>query len=176
VTCAITNTFIPATTTILTENFGTGDCLQDIPGWDEDPGESCVNGTVAAAIGTGDNTASPDGGRFALIGNNGYICRSINATGLQNLQIGYYWRGDSNADAADFGQVSYATGGTCASPTGLATPGSHPLTSTSTWQSNTLNLPPSLNNTTFFVRFFSGGNSGTESFRVDGVQLTGTPI
>jgi predicted ribosomally synthesized peptide with SipW-like signal peptide len=181
VTCTITNNAGGggpgggATTTIVTDNFGTGDCLQNIPGWDEDPGDACPNGTVAAAIGTGDNTASPDGGRFALIGNNGYICRSINATGLENLSISYYWRGDSDADVGDEGLASYFTGGTCAEPTGLSSPGVHPLTTT-TWQYNTINLPDTLDNTIFFIRFFAGTNQGSESFRIDGVTLTGTSI
>lgn len=170
ITCTITND----DTAPLTENFGTGDCLQDIPGWDEDPGNSCVNGTVAAAIGTGDNTASPDGGRFALIGNNGYICHQATSTGLTALQLKYYWRGDSSADPGDDATVQVYTGGTCASPTGVVNLATHPLTTT-TWSAlQTVNLPGSFDNTVFFVRFIQG--AGNESFRVDGVSLTGSPI
>lgn len=172
ITCTITND----DTSLLVESFGTGTCLGDIPGWDEDTGESCVNGTVAAAVGTNDNTASPDGGRFALIGNNGYICRAVNAAGMQNLVMKYYWRGDSDADPGENGSVQYYTGGTCASPTGLVTLASHPLTTTSWSAQQSINLPGALNNTTFFVRFSQGANAGTESFRVDGVDVSGIPL
>lgn len=172
ITCTITNN----DTAPLTENFGTGACLTDIAGWDEDPGESCVNGTVAAAIGTNDNTASPDGGRFGLLGNSGYICRPVSSIGLQNLVLKYYWRGDSDAEAGDAGSVRYYTGGTCASPTGEVSLASHPLTTTSWSVLQSINLPPALNNTSFFVRFTADTNTGNESFRVDGISMTGTPI
>ncbi len=173
ITCTITNNDVAP----LTESFGTGACLQDIPGWDEDAGESCVNGTVAAAIGVGDDTASPDGGRFALIGNTGYICRQVSATGLQNLQLKYYWRGDSAGDAgADFGVVQVYTGGTCASPTGVTQLASHDV-SVNSWSAlQTVNLPGALDNTSFFVRFAADTNGGTESFRIDGVSVTGSPL
>lgn len=177
-TCTITNTEDPepVNTTPLSDNFGTGACLQDIPGWDEDAGESCPNGTVAAATSTGDNTVSPDGGRFALLGNGGYICRSIDATGLQNLQLQYYWRGDSDAEAGDVGRSRIYTGGTCAAPTGLVASSTHAMTST-TWSAlHTLNLPASVNNTTFLLKFTADTNNGNESFRIDGVSIVGDSI
>src|SRR3989344_3086539 len=174
ITCTITNDDdVPP---LLTDNFGTGTCLSDIPGWNEDPGESCTNGTVAAAIGTGDDTASPDGGRFALIGNTGYICRPVNATGLQNLVLQYYWRGDNDAEVPDAGLVQYFTGGTCAAPTGLVQLASHSLTSLVWSPLQSINLPLALDNTSFFIRFESFTGAGTESFRVDGVTITGAPI
>lgn len=172
ITCTITNN----DTAPLTENFGTGTCLQDIPGWDEDPGEACPNGTVAAAISTNDNTASPDGGRFGLLGNAGYICRAVSTVGLQNLVLNYYWRGDSDAEVGDAGSIRYYTGGTCAAPTGEVSLVSHPLTTTSWSTLQAINLPPALNNTNFFIRFTADTNNGNESFRVDGISMTGTPI
>ena len=54
-----------STPPVFVEDFGEGDCLKDIPGWDEDAGESCVNGTVAKDPEvSGDNSISPQGGRF----------------------------------------------------------------------------------------------------------------
>ena len=91
------------------------------------------------------------------------------------MHLLYYWRGDNDADAGENGLVTFATGGTCANPTGTTTLATHPLT-TLTWQSNTVPLPASLNNTVFFARFFAGTNAGTESFRVDGLTYTGTSI
>lgn len=179
ITCTITND----DTAPLSENFGTGDCATDIAGWDEDAGESCVTGTVAAAIATGESTASPDGGRFGLLsGNNGYICRQVNATGLQNLQLKYYWRGDTDAEDNETGSVKYATGGTCVSPTGVATVATHELddgnnNAAEAWSAlQTINLPGSLNNTSFLILFTADSNGGNESFRVDGITLTGSTI
>jgi predicted ribosomally synthesized peptide with SipW-like signal peptide len=172
--CTITNVENEPAPPPLDDDFGTGECLQDIPGWEEDPGESCVNGTVAAAIGTGDNTASPDGGRFALLGNAGYICRGIDATGLQDLELQYYWRGDSQADAGDTGSARYYTGGTCAAPTGQVTIGSpHDLTVTSWSSLQSIALPDVLDNTSFFIRFTADTNNGNESFRIDGIKVIG---
>jgi predicted ribosomally synthesized peptide with SipW-like signal peptide len=177
--CTITNTE-NAPTPVLTESFGTGTCATDIAGWDEDAGESCANGTVAAAIGVGDDTVSPDGGRFAMLsGNNGYICRSVDATGLSSLQLKYYWRGDMQAEDGETGSVKYATGGTCAAPTGPATLATHELDDgdnnlAEAWSPlQTINLPGSLDNTTFLLLFSADSNGGNESFRVDGVSLTG---
>jgi predicted ribosomally synthesized peptide with SipW-like signal peptide len=175
--CTITNTEI-VPEPIVVENFGTGTCLQDIPNWTEDPGNSCVNGTVAASTtASGDDTASPDGGRFALIGNNGYICHVADATGLDDLKLKYYWRGDSAGDVgADFGLVQVYTGGTCAAPTGTVQLASHDVSATSWSTLQTIGLPDSFDNTSFFIRFAASTNGGTESFRIDGVSLTGTPI
>ena len=178
ITCTITND----DTAPLTENFGTGDCLADIPGWDEDAGESCVNGTVAAAVSTGDNVASPDGGRFGMLsGNNGFICRQISAAGLQSLQLKYYWRGDSQASDGETGSVRYFTSGTCAAPGAMTTLATHELNDNGgalePWSAlQTINLPGSLNNSTFFIRFTADSNAGNESFRLDGITITGTPI
>lgn len=178
ITCTITNN----DTAPLTENFGTGDCATDIAGWDEDAGESCVNGTVTAAISTGDNTASPDGGRFGILsGNNGFICRQVSATGLQSLQLKYYWRGDSAASDGETGSVRYFTTGTCAAPGAMTTLATHELNDNGgalePWSSQqTINLPGALNNTTFFIRFTADSNAGNESFRLDGISITGTAI
>ncbi len=189
ITCTITNDDdIPALSplpspspspTVLNENFGTGTCLTDIPGWDEDAGESCTNGTVAAATGSGDNTVSPEGGRFGLLsGNNGYLCRSVNATGLSNLVLNYYWRGDTEAEDNETGSVSYFTSGTCAAPGTLTALASHELDDgnnnvTEPWSVlQTINLPASLNNSTFFIRFSADSNGGNESFRLDGATIT----
>lgn len=177
--CTITNTE-NAPTPILTDGFGTGACLADIPGWLEDAGESCGNGTVAAATSTGDDSVSPDGGRFALLsGNNGYICRSVNAAGLTNLVLKYYWRGDMQAEDGETGSVKVATGGTCASPTGTSTLAIHELDDGNNdlaepWSAlQSINLPGSLDNTSFLLLFSADSNGGNESFRIDGVSLTG---
>lgn len=182
--CTITNVeVIEEPLSVFTEDFGAGDCLPDIPGWEEDAGESCVNGTVAKDPGTGDNSVSPEGGRFGLLsGNNGYICRSIDATGYEDLVLDYYWRGDAGANDGETGSVHYFTTGNCAAPGPLSTLATHELDDgdnnvTEPWSAlQSIALPGSLDNSTFFVRFTADSNSGNESFRVDGVEITGTLI
>jgi predicted ribosomally synthesized peptide with SipW-like signal peptide len=178
ITCTITNDDnVPPP---LVENFGSGTCLTDIAGWDEDAGESCTTGTVAAAIGSGDNTVSPEGGRFGLLsGNNGFICRSVNATGLTNLALKYYWRGDTDAEDNETGSVGYFTTGTCAAPGPVTNLAMHELDDTNNnasepWSSlQSINLPGALDNTSFFIRFSADSNGGNESFRLDGISITG---
>lgn len=168
----------------LEENFGDGDCLKDIPGWEEDNGESCQTGTVAKDPQvSGDDTVSPDGGRFGLLsGNNGYLCREVDATGFEAMVLEYYWRGDLGADDGETGSVHYFTSGTCAAPGPLTTLATYELDDgdnnvAEPWSSLvTHNLPNTLDNTTFFIRFTADSNSGNESFRVDGIRITGTSI
>lgn len=169
---------------ILVEDFGEGDCLKDVPGWEEDNGESCVNGTVAKDPQvSGDDTVSPQGGRFGLLsGNNGYLCREVDATGLKDLVLEYYWRGDTDAKDEETGSIHYFTSGTCAAPGALTTLRSHELddgnnNATEPWSPlQMVNLPGALNNTTFFIRFTADTNAGTASFRLDGLNISGTSI
>ena len=168
----------------LVEDFGDGDCLKDIPDWDEDNGESCITGTVAKNDdGADDNSVSPDGGRFGLLsGNNGFICRSVDATGFENLELQYYWRGDLGADDGETGSAHFFTTGDCAAPGPLTTLATYELDDGNNnvaepWSSlQTIPLPGSLDNTTFFIRFTADSNSGNESFRLDGIVIDGTPI
>jgi hypothetical protein len=175
ITCTITNN----DNAVLTENFGdSGTCVTDIPGWAEDAGESCVNGTVSKNPGAGDDTASPDGGNFGLLsGNNGFICRDVNATGLQNLQLKYYWRGDSAGDPGETGTWHIYSGGTCGAPIGEVASTTHALTTTVWSALQTVNLPASLNNdSSIIIKFTANSNAGNESWRLDGISITGTAI
>ncbi len=180
VTCTITNTFVPPTpTSLLSDGFGTGatdDTFNETPSWAE-AGNTGNDAEKRQAAGGGSNdSASSNGDRFALmLGENGHICRTVNATGYNTLTLSYLWRGDFNAESDDDGIVEYATGGTCASPTGLTTLVSHPL-DTTTWQTNSINLPGALSNTSFFLRFRVNSSQPSEDFRIDGVSLTGVAL
>lgn len=181
VTCTISNNDnAPQALTGFPDNFGTGSSLSDIPNWDEHE-----DGTIAQSPSvSGEDTASPDAGRFAKIAEDsgdagsvdGWICRSVNATGLNSLVLAYQWRGDADAENTDLGLVQYFTGGTCASPTGgpnaLA---SHDLSNDAAWSSSSVNLPSGLNGTTFLIRFYNNSSADDEYFRVDAVSLTGVP-
>jgi hypothetical protein len=106
----------------------------------------------------------------------------VNATGLENLVLKYYWRGDTDAEDNETGSVKYATGGTCAAPTGVTTLTTHELddgnnNASEAWSAlQNIGLPGALDNTTFLILFTADSNGGNESFRVDGVELTGLPI
>jgi hypothetical protein len=162
-------------TTIFTDNFGTGSSVTDVPNWNED---GSTAGTQAQALGSGDNSASPDGGRFALIeGSDGWICREVNATNLSSLVLKYYWRGDSDAESSDQGVVEYNSSGSCASYYGWSNLKTHVLNVTSWSSLQSVNLPSSLNDdNSFFIRFRSASNSTNESLRIDNVSVTGTSI
>ncbi|MEK7542595.1 MAG: VWA domain-containing protein [Patescibacteria group bacterium] len=171
----------PDEVTILSDGFGEGSTSATISGW-----EKHEDGTVAQApSGSGENSASPNGGRFVRIADDssdadsedGWICREIDATGYDSLELSYYWRGDSNGEGSEQGLVEYFTGGTCASPVGgpnnLAT---HALSPLASWSLNSISFPGALNSTTFLVRFYNDSSANDESFRVDGVVLSGIPI
>lgn len=160
---------------LFSDNFGAGNTdttFNEAPGWEE----GGAGAEKRNSAGGGDESIGDgDGGRkAAMSAPGGYICRSIDASLFHSLELFYFWRGDSDAEAGDSGIVEYATGGTCVSPTGLATLATHPLTTT-TWQSNTVALPALLDGSTFFLRFRNGANTAGEDLRIDGVNLTGIP-
>ncbi|MDP3727104.1 MAG: hypothetical protein Q8R35_00515 [bacterium] len=169
----------PPPQTIVEDNFGTGSSVNDIPNWEEE-GSDSGSGTLAQAAGSGDDSISPDGGRFALIADDEWICRSINAAGFNTLVLGYHWRGDSDAEDGETGIIEHRTGGSCDSGSGWTTAASHELddgnTNSSAWSSfQSLGLPASLNGATFFLRYRNTANSGNEDFRIDLVRVTGVP-
>lgn len=178
-----------AATSIVNESFGTGSDLNDIPDWNEE-GNDNDSTTLAKSPGSGDDSVSPDGGRFAKIGEEEWICRQLDATGLTALKLKYYWRGDGDAENnSDTGVVEYRTTSngntdqTCNSNknswTQLAT---HELDNDpnggEVWSSlQTISLPAELNNdSSWFIRFRNDGDHDDEYFRVDGIQIEGDPI
>ncbi len=127
---------------------------------------------------SGNDSASPNGGRHAVIfGEEGYICVTINTTGYQNVKLSYNWRGDNDAEGSDDGLVEYkATGSSCTSGafTNLKT---HDLSVDSSWSTQSaFDLPDTLDNTTFKLRFRVDSSSDDEHFRVDGISITGDSI
>src|SRR3990172_9462401 len=133
-----------------------------------------------AEILTGSGEDSPRAGsptqQFAKIGDNGWIRRTINASGFQSLQLKYYWKGDSDAENNDFGRVEYCSGATCTSFPGGNLLASHVLNNTSWSSEQTVNLPASLNNSSFRIRFRTESSSSDEFFRVDDVSVTGSVL
>jgi uncharacterized protein YegL len=163
---------------IFSDGFGEGATLADVPGWEENDGSG--NSTVARdPFLVGNNSASPDGGRFAQIGGTGgWICRNFNATGYEGLSLSFYRRGDLNSEASDRGRVEYFTTGTCSSPSGVVELASYNLNADILgWSGQeVISLPSSLDNTSFFIRFRVESSQTDEDFRVDGINLSGIAI
>lgn len=165
-------------TTLLYDSFGSGSTdgtFNEAPAWTENN-----PGGEKRAQGSGNDSPSADGNRFATLFNDGWICQSINASGLSNLQLSYYWRGDADVNwwENDDGVVEYHTSGggaSCTSPSGWYQLQNHNLNQDSSWSTQSaFSLPSSLNNTTFFIRFRANSDTN-EYFRVDGITLTSTP-
>lgn len=163
--------------TLWSDSFGQGSSLSNIPNWDEE-GNDDDSTTKVQSVGSGDDTASPDGGRFAFIADDEWICRSISGNGYNPLTVSYYWRGDSDAENGDVGIVEYKTGNSCDNGGSWTTLATHELddnnVGTTAWSSiQTANLP-GLNN--FVVRFRNGNqDNSNENFRIDGVSVVGKP-
>jgi len=159
------------------ENFGTGATNNDIFSWDEEGLDSDPT-TRAEAAGSGEDSASPDGERFAYIGDNEWICNPVSTAGFSNLLLNYYWRGDTDAEDGDSGFVEHRSSGSCTATTGWTTVATHELDDTNNdadegWSAlQSVGLPNGIT----LVRFRNGNqDAADEIFRIDGVDLTGIP-
>ncbi len=160
-------------TSLLSESFGTG-TDGNIDNWEESGGD-----TQQWPSSSGNNSASLNGGSFALIDNsNGWICRAVNASGNNNLVLSYYWRGDADAESDDVGTVEYLLSSNaaadCDNASGWTTLETHDMSNDTAWSSHSENLPGALNNSTFLVRFRANASQNGQELRIDGVSVTGT--
>ena len=169
-------TFLDAT--VFFDGFGTGSTdstFDESPVWTEGG-----SGAEKREIGSGNETASADGGRFAKIeGGTGYICRTISATGYNSVQLSYYWRGDSDSgDNSDDGIVEFksASGNSCGDSSGWTQLQNHDLRTDSSWSTQSAFANAGFNNTSFLLRFRTASNSSSDDFRVDGISVAGTAI
>jgi hypothetical protein len=163
--------------TMLSDSFGTGGDDNNISGWDESDQSFFFNDDdVYSRAGqtSGEDSTSPDGGRFAKIGDGEWMCREIDADGYFNLTLSFYWRGDADAEGDDFGIVEYRENGSCNS-SNWTTIASHDMSNDSSWTTVTnLDLPAVLDNQEFFIRFRTNASQNDEYFRVDGVVIAET--
>jgi uncharacterized protein YegL len=157
---------------IMSDNFGVGVTDTDVPNWNESG-----TPTEARAAGSGNDSASPDGDRFAIIADNGWICRGVSTVNHNNLALNYYWRGDVDAEDGDSAFVEYSSSGTCGSAvwTGLNT---HELDDGNNdvdegWSTlQSIGVPDGIT----LIRFRNANqNASNENFRIDGVALIGVP-
>ena len=165
--------FAAGPTILLSDDFGTGSSINDIPDWDEEGSDSSGT-TNAQAAGSGNDSASPDGGRFAKIREDEWICQEIDAEGYDSLWLSYYWRGDSDAEGSDVGVVEYSTNyDDCDDADWEDSLQEHDMSIDSSWSTQSaFSLPEELNDTEFLLRFRTDSSASDEYFRVDGVLLT----
>ena len=173
-TCTITNDDV-AIQTLFTDGFGTGSTdsiFDEAPAWIESNA-----GAEKRAAGSGDDSASPNGDRFAIMfGDDGRICTQINTSAYNNVNMSYYWRGDNDAEDGETGVVQYRIG-SCSGTSGWTTVASHELddgnTGNTSWVQNTgVSLP---SNSTLAIRLRVYSSQNDEHFRVDGIVITGIP-
>ncbi len=174
-----TATPTPAPITLLTDNFGTGNddsSFNEAPVWTEG-GPSADDAEKRNASGGGNDSASSNGGRFALIqGNGSWLCRTINTTGYNTIRLSYLWRGDSDAgSSSDDGIVEFKVGGNCSDGSGWTTLQNHDIRTDGSWTTQTAFGNAGFENANFLLRFRVATNDTSEDFRIDGVSLTGIP-
>jgi len=156
---------------ILLENFGTGSDVNPVPGWENNsgPGSQLIN------PGSGNDSASSDGGRFALVrGNNGYICKFISTIGQNNIKLSYEWRGDDQANSNDLGIVEFkpvSGPNECETMTGWTTLQSHDLSNSGTWTTQAGFNNPGFDNSSFHIRFRADTSNPSKDFRIDKVHF-----
>lgn len=163
-------------TTVFSEDFGTGATSGTIGNNWIDGGNSGSDAEKRAP-GSGNDSASPNGGRFVVIfGDSGWICRTIDASGYSNVQLSYYWRGDSDSNgSSDDGIVEMkpASRNSCSDSSGWTTLQNHDMRADSSWWTQSSFSHSGMDNTTFLLRFRTNTNQNDEHFRVDGINITG---
>lgn len=123
---------------------------------------------------SGNDSASPDGGRFAIaFGEDGWFCQKLDATGYDSLQLAYYWRGDNDAENSDKGKVEYKVNGNCSDSSGWSTLHSITDLRNDGWKSVTDNFPTNVDNKKFALRFRVDSSEDDEHLRIDGIKLLG---
>ena len=165
--------------TLFSDSFGTGSTdgtFNEAPSWTE--GGNFGDDAEKRAAGSGNDSASPNGGRFAVMfGDDGYICTTVDATDYENIVLSYYWRGDSDAsNSSDDGKVEWKAGTGPCSESGWGNLNTLDLRDDSSWSSEADALPASVDESVFRIRFRVDSNASDEHLRVDGVSVTGDEI
>lgn len=168
-----------APVTIFSENFGTGNGTSTLPsGWSE--GGNGGDDAELRNFSNGNDSASLNGGRFAVaLGDGGYLCHTVNTTGYNNVNLSYYWRGDSDSNSASDDakvEIKSSTGNNCSDGSGWTELQDHDMRIDSSWSTQSAFTNSGMNNTSFLIRFRVSTNQSDEHFRVDGILITGEPI
>ena len=169
--------------TAFSDNFGTGSGADNIPGWDEEGDDNSSSTRAEQGSGSGEDAASPNGGRFAKIGDGEWICANITgASGYTSLTLSYYWRGDSDGENNEYGVVEVRNGNSCTA-SGWTQLAQHELDDgnnnvSEPWSTlQNVAIPGSINSNNFSIRFRNAGDDGSDNnefLRIDDVAINGT--
>lgn len=168
-----------APVTIFSENFGTGNSTSTLPsGWSE--GGNSGDDAELRSPSNGTDSVSPNGGRFAVaLGDGGYLCRTINTTGYNNVNLSYYWRGDEDSGSASDDakvEIKPSAGNNCSDSSDWIELQDHDVRIDNSWSTQNPFTNTGMNNTSFLIRFRVSTNHSDEHFRVDGILFTGEAI
>lgn len=195
----------PTPTTIFSDGFGTGNSVNDIPSWEEEGNDSDSSTRAQESSGSGSDIASPNGGRFAKIADEEWICKTFSGSDSLEYTLNYYWNGDRDAEDGETGLAQVRQGGSCTADENgnWITVATHELDDANNnqdegWSTQqSVELPTSETDGSFAIRFlntsacsFTNETQGAkkcdnepgddhpedEFFRVDGVVLTSLPI
>ncbi len=179
--------FVPlasASSIVFTEDFGTGSSSGTFPaGWSKHESDTIMKSPVS-----GNDSVSPNGGRFAKIaedgndnsGEDGWICKEVDAEDYTDLELSYHWRGDQDAegDDEDFGIVEARNNGNgdanCGANGGWDKLKKHNLSSDSSWTTQSAFSIDEYDGSKFTIRFRNKATADDEYFRVDGILISGT--
>ncbi len=154
------------------DSFGSSD-VNNVTSWDDNDG----NDSATRIVGNSSARSGSVTTGHVRMGINGWVCRTVNATGYENLSLTYYWNGDNDADNPDDGFVEYKTSGSCSDASGWTSLASHGLNDDTNWSNQeSENLPDALDGQTFKLRFRSDADNSNEEFRLDDVAITGSVV
>jgi hypothetical protein len=148
------------------DSFGSSNVASTIPNWDEDNGS-----TSTAANRPGSPTEA-----HARVSEDGWMRRTVDASGFQDLVLKFYWRGDSDANVNDDAYVQYCLGASCNS--GYVNLLKLDVdTQTGSWSDEvTVNLPSAVNDSVFRLRFDNQSSDSDDQLRIDDVRIRGQRI
>lgn len=113
-------------------------------------------------------------------GNDGWICKSVDATNFKNLVLKYYYKGNDSSHN-NYGDIEFNKSGNCTSTSGWNNIESINLKGKTTWSSQQSETLPNsgsndLDNTTFKIRFRADVDYSTRLFSVDEISIEGEPL
>ncbi len=154
------------------DSFGTS-TVNNVTDWVDSDGGGTGTQIIGASILS--RFLSPTLG-YAKMNSGGSICRTIDATGFQSLQLGYFWRGDLAIFANGNGIVEYKTGA-CTSGGAWTPIATHNLNSQLFWGlQQTFSFPSAVDNQTFAIRFRNATSNPFQQFRIDDVSISAEDI
>ena len=155
------------------DSFGSSN-TDDIPDW-IDGGGAGTDDDSDTRVQSGSPRTESSTPQHTRLGDGGFITRTVDTTGYENIVLKYYWRGDNDADgSSDNLKVQWKK---TSDPTFL-TENTHQMDGNEEWSSQeSISLPSEADNTSIDIRFWGDSNDDDdEEGRVDDVSVEGDLI